>query len=153
MLKVVLSDGQQRGSLFAPIHWSGETASSARVGDLVAPHTDPFSGQPEAKATPARSRRVTFAYRGFALAARAARAAGWNLVGARGAARRRGILLATNDAPMAWHDRAPDLFPQAGLAEYVDGRTASIARRRFVDGRLEGCLFVGPADAPPQWDA
>ena len=33
------------------------TASSARIGDLVAPPTDPFSGQPEAKATPARSRR------------------------------------------------------------------------------------------------
>ena len=36
ILKVALHEGQQRGMLFACIHWSGETASSARVGDLVA---------------------------------------------------------------------------------------------------------------------
>ena len=53
--------GQQRGSLFVPIHWSDENASSARVGDLVAPCTDPFSGQPEAKATPAAIAPVAFA--------------------------------------------------------------------------------------------
>ena len=44
IFRVRLSEGQQRGSLFVPIHWSGETASSARACDLVAPHTDPFSG-------------------------------------------------------------------------------------------------------------
>jgi len=35
---------------------------------LVSPQTDPFSGQPEAKATPAAVAPVAFAYRGFALA-------------------------------------------------------------------------------------
>jgi len=35
---------------------------------LVAPHTDPYSGQPEAKATPASIAPVNFAYRGFVLA-------------------------------------------------------------------------------------
>ena len=29
--------GQQRGMLFAPIHWSDVTAFAARVGALVAP--------------------------------------------------------------------------------------------------------------------
>ena len=52
-LRVTVNERQQRGMLFAPIHWSEETASSARVGALVAPFTDPFSGQPENKATPA----------------------------------------------------------------------------------------------------
>ena len=66
-LKVVTSASQQRGSIFAPIHWSDANASSARVGDLVSPQTDPFSGQPEAKATPAAVAPVAFAYRGFAL--------------------------------------------------------------------------------------
>jgi assimilatory nitrate reductase catalytic subunit len=42
VLKVVVSEGQQRGSLFAPIHWSDETASCARVGELVTPANDPF---------------------------------------------------------------------------------------------------------------
>ena len=52
---------------------------------------------------------------------------------------------------MAWHDRAPDLFPQAVLTEYVDRAHGLYRAAAFVDGRLEGALFVGPADAPPQW--
>src|SRR5580698_3058970 len=40
-LKVVVSERQQRGMLFAPIHWSEANASAARVGALVAPFTDP----------------------------------------------------------------------------------------------------------------
>ncbi len=58
VLKVVVTEGQRRGSLFAPIHWSDETASCARIGELVTPATDPYSGQPEGKATPAAIRPV-----------------------------------------------------------------------------------------------
>ena len=35
ILKAQVSDRQQRGMLFAPIHWNDENASSARVGALV----------------------------------------------------------------------------------------------------------------------
>jgi assimilatory nitrate reductase catalytic subunit len=38
-LKVVVSERQQRGMLFAPIHWSEATATGSRVGALVAPFT------------------------------------------------------------------------------------------------------------------
>jgi assimilatory nitrate reductase catalytic subunit len=150
-LKVVTSASQQRGSIFAPIHWSDANASSARVGDLVSPQTDPFSGQPEAKATPAAVAPVAFAYRGFALAREPFAlpdGTWWARVALPGAA---GILFATNDAPMAWHDRAPELFPQAVLTEYVDRQKGLYRAAAFVDGKLDGALFVGPADAPPQW--
>src|SRR5438034_1398867 len=50
-LRVAVGERQQRGMLFAPIHWSEETAATARVGALVAPFTDPFSGQPVGMAT------------------------------------------------------------------------------------------------------
>src|SRR5262249_30053233 len=53
VLKVAISEEHRRGSLFAPIHWSDATASAARVGDLVMPETVRYSGQPDAKATPA----------------------------------------------------------------------------------------------------
>ena len=69
VLKVVLSAGQRRGSIFAAIHWSDATASSARICDLVMGDTDRYSGQPEAKATPAAIAPVAFAFRGFALTA------------------------------------------------------------------------------------
>src|ERR1041385_4735854 len=66
-LKVVDRGRQKRRSLFAPIHWSDQNPSSARVGALVAPFTDPFSGQPENKATPASVAPCEYLFRGFAL--------------------------------------------------------------------------------------
>ena len=154
VLKVVVSEGQVRGSLFAPIHWSDETASSARIGALVTPATDPFSGQPEAKATPVAIAPVAFSYRGFVLSrdrialpdetwwARAAINGG------------EGVLLATNDAPSRWRARTAALFgTQAEIAEYIDEPRGSYRAAAFVGGRLVGCLFIGPAEAAPQWDA
>jgi assimilatory nitrate reductase catalytic subunit len=67
VLKVAVTPGQRRRALFAPIHWNDTTASHARVGEMVAAATDPFSGQPEMKATPAQLEPAEFAYRGFAL--------------------------------------------------------------------------------------
>jgi assimilatory nitrate reductase catalytic subunit len=154
VLKVVVSDGQRRGSLFAPIHWSGETASSARVGELVTPATDPYSGQPEAKASPASIAPVAFAYRGFALSrARLTMPAEtwWARAAVKGG---EGLLLASNDAPSIWRRRAASLFgADTEIAEYVDELRGGYRLAAFVDGRLAGCLFVGPAGHAPLWDA
>ncbi len=154
VLKVSVSDGQLRGSLFAPIHWSNETASSGRVGELVTPATDPFSGQPEAKATAAQIAPVEFPYRGFALS-RARLALPLETWWARAAINGgEGLLLATNDSPSLWRERAAALFgADTEIAEYVDEPRGSYRMAAFVDGRLVGCLFIGPAEAAPQWDA
>ncbi len=151
ILKVAVSAAQQRGSIFAPIHWSDLTASSARIGDLVAPFTDPFSGQPEAKATPAAIAPVEFAWRGFALSRRPlALPSGtwWARIAMPDAS---GCTFATNENLMVWHDLAPQLFPDAVLTEYIDRQRGIYRVAAFVDGRLDGALFAGPADAPPQW--
>jgi assimilatory nitrate reductase catalytic subunit len=66
-LKVQVTERQQRGMLFAPIHWNDVTASFARVGSLAAAFTDPVSGQPEAKATPAAIAPKAYQQRGFVL--------------------------------------------------------------------------------------
>ena len=87
-LKVAVSARQQRGMLFAPIHWSEATASAARVGALVAPFTDPFSGQPESKATPASIAPYEYVFRGFALSRTPLQLPDHALVGARGGHRR-----------------------------------------------------------------
>jgi assimilatory nitrate reductase catalytic subunit len=151
ILKVVTSAGQQQGSIFAPIHWSNSNASSACIGDLVAPQTDPFSGQPEAKATPVSIEPAGFAYRGFALA-RAPFAfpegTWWTQVALPGTT---GFLFASNDTPDGWRSLAPSLFPEAALTEFVDRKRGLYRAAAFVDGRLEGAVFLGPADAPPQW--
>jgi assimilatory nitrate reductase catalytic subunit len=153
VLKVVVSDGQRRGSLFAPIHWSAETASSARVGDLVTPANDPFSGQPEAKATPAAIEPVEFRARGFLLSRAPLTPptqTWWVRVKV---ANGEGLLIASNDTPDVWRARARGLFGgDDEIAEYFDEPRGSYRMAAFVEGRLIGCLFVGTLAAAPQWD-
>jgi assimilatory nitrate reductase catalytic subunit len=153
ILKVSVQAGQRRGSIFAPIHWSDATAARARVGDMVMPVNDPNSGQPELKATPARAAPVAFAYRGFALTRRpiALPADTWFArVAVTGGA---GLLFATNEPPVAWHDLARRVMPDdTELAEYTDQPRGVCRVAAFRAGRLEGCLFVGPDRAPPHWD-
>jgi assimilatory nitrate reductase catalytic subunit len=143
-VKVVVSDNQQRGSLFVPIHWSDETASAARVGELVAPWTDPHSGQPEAKATPAAIAPVSFPLQGF-VRTRAATtlpsSTWWTRIATADGAEYR---LATHNGALYWHDFAyRTLAPDARLAERFDDRSYRAAA--FVDGEMTGCLWIGPA--------
>ena len=154
VLKIVVTANQRRGSLFAPIHWSDETASCARVGDLVTPATDPFSGQPEAKATPAAIAPVDFAFRGFALTREQLAFPTDTWWSRLAIANGHGYLMASNLAPAAWRDFAQAHFGAgAEMAEYCDEPRGCYRMAAFVDGRLSRCLFVGLAGATPQWDA
>ena len=154
ILKVSISEGQQRGTIFTPIHWSDATAAHARIGDMVTAATDPFSGQPDLKATPARVEPMTFAYRGFALShgeitppseAWFARAA---VVGGDG------LLLASNEPPEAWRDFARKQMPNdCEITEHIDPERGVVRVAAFRSGQLDACIFLGPAYAPPQWDA
>jgi len=151
IFRVRVSAGQQRGALFLPIHWNAETASSGRAGELVAPHTDPYSGQPEAKATPATIEPVAFAYRGFALT-RATFAppadTWWARVALAGGI---GTLVATNEEPRRWREDSGWMGEER--AEFIDLRRGIYRATSFRDGRLEAALFLAAADAAPQWDA
>jgi assimilatory nitrate reductase catalytic subunit len=150
VLKVVVSKNQRPGSLFTPIHWSGETASCARVGDLVSAQTDPHSGQPEAKATPATIAPVSFPLRGFMRTRRSIeppKGTWWARVAVAEGTEYR---LATVHGPMVWHEFAYDkLKGEAQLAERLDGHNYRAAT--FIDGDLDSCLCIGPPDA--QWQA
>jgi assimilatory nitrate reductase catalytic subunit len=151
VLKVVVSDRQQRGMLFAPIHWSGQTASSARVGALVAPFTDAFSGQPENKATPAAITPYAYAQRGFVLSRvplDLPENAWWARVAVTGGF---GYLLADNADPAHWRSWLQS-FEGSDVAEYEDAGNGVYRAATFVDDRLEACLFIGPSEATIEWD-
>jgi assimilatory nitrate reductase catalytic subunit len=151
--KVALNDGQQRGSLFVPIHWNAETASHSRAGELVAPHVDPFSGQPEAKATPAAIAPISFAYRGFALTRQPIelpKKTWWARVALTGGT---GYLIASEKGPEFWREYAGKLMICDDLAEFADNARGVFRAAAFREGRLDGALFLGRADAAPQWDA
>lgn len=52
VLRVTLAQGVRRGQIFAPIHWTEQMASDARIGKVVNPVVDAISGEPEFKHTP-----------------------------------------------------------------------------------------------------
>jgi assimilatory nitrate reductase catalytic subunit len=150
-LRVVVSARQQRGMLFAPIHWSEETASNSRVGALVAPFTDPFSGQPENKATPASIVAYEYVFRGFALSRVRLELpdhAWWARVAVPGGF---GYLFADNADLAGWQSwlrqvAGPD------LAEYKDFGGGVFRAAAFAQDRIETCLFVGPARDAGDWN-
>ncbi len=153
VLKVSVSDGQRRGSLFAPIHWSDTNASSARVGELVNPATDAFSGQPETKATPAAIMRIDYRFAGFLLTNQPITLPHHTWWAKSAAVGGEGVLLASEDGPERWRSFA---HAQTGggvsLAEYLDQPRGIYRAAGFADGRLAFCLFVGPASQRPRWD-
>jgi assimilatory nitrate reductase catalytic subunit len=153
ILKVSIQAGQRQGSIFAPIHWSDTTAAEARVGDMVAAATDPFAGQPESKATPARVAPIEYAYRGFTLTRRPIALPAGTWFARLAVAGGEGLLFATNEPPPVWRDFMRRLMPEdAELAAYSD-QSHGVARfGLFRSGRFDGCLFVGPAHWALQWD-
>ena len=153
VLKVVVSEGQRQGSLFAPIHWSDATASSARIGSLVTPRADPHSGQPEMKATPAAIAPVELPVRGFLRSRRniALPQGTWwvRITTANGPELR----IATQRDMLFWHEFAQRTLGQdAQLVEHVDPAQGIYRAAAFIDGEFDGCLSIGPGDSALRWD-
>jgi assimilatory nitrate reductase catalytic subunit len=150
ILKVMVSPRQQRGMLFAPIHWSEVTASTARVGALVAPFTDPFSGQPENKATPVSIVPYEYVFRGFALSRTLLELPDhvwWARVAVTGGY---GYLLADNADLARWPSWLRSVAGE-DLAEYRDTSGGVYRAASFAGERIETCLFVGPARDAGDW--
>jgi len=49
VIPCVFDSGLRRGTLFAPIHWTQQTASNANVSNCFSQRIDPISGQPDSK--------------------------------------------------------------------------------------------------------
>ncbi|MFM5907098.1 MAG: molybdopterin-dependent oxidoreductase [Novosphingobium sp.] len=63
--RVALSDGQRRGDVFVPMHWTDAMAGEARANRLPGQFVDPLSGQPGFKRTPAEVEKVQPEWRAF----------------------------------------------------------------------------------------
>jgi assimilatory nitrate reductase catalytic subunit len=153
LLKVAVSEGQRIGSLFAPIHWSDATASNARVGALVTPRTDPHSGQPEMKATPAAIAPVELPLRGFMRSRRhidLPADAWWVRIATANGPELR---IATARDVLFWHEFAQrTLGEDARLVEFIDTAQGTYRAAAFLDGEFDGALSVGPGDSALRWD-
>jgi assimilatory nitrate reductase catalytic subunit len=145
ILRARITDAVRPGQVFAPMHWTGETAPSARIDALVAAVTDPVSGQPESKASVVNVMRLNAAWYGFAVSARpmTPKAAYWARSVTRSGQRAE---LAGLDTPQDWEAEARALFdlPTAELTS-VTGPGQGNARLAFREyGQLVAALFVSP---------
>ncbi|KAF0676863.1 nitrate reductase [Profundibacterium mesophilum] len=145
ILRATITDAVQPGTVFAPIHWTGETAPTGRIDALVADVTDPHSGQPDSKASFCAVRPFAAAWYGFAVSSRrvhpvsdywavARSDAGWRME------------LSGRAAPTDWEADARALFdlPNASVQMLTDP-ARGVARFAFHDGdRLIAALFVAP---------
>ncbi|MBB6122819.1 molybdopterin-dependent oxidoreductase [Sphingobium subterraneum] len=65
LFRVRVSDGQRRGEIFVPMHWTDQTSSDGRTNLLPGPHNDPISGQPGFKNGKAQVEPFASDWRGF----------------------------------------------------------------------------------------
>lgn len=133
------------GHLFAPIHWTAQTAPSARIDALVSGHVDPVSGQPESKASTVSMRRFPAAWYGFAVARGPIhpKADYWAL--ARTTHGMRAEL--AGSAPVAdWEAEARRLFalPSAQVTALMDPARGAVRMAFHDGGRLLAAVFVAP---------
>jgi assimilatory nitrate reductase catalytic subunit len=144
ILRARITPDVLQGEVFAPMHWTAQTAPSARIDSLVAPITDPVSGQPESKASVVAVTRMEAAWYGFAVSARpmALSCEYWAL--ARTVAGYRAEL-AGLCAAEDWEASARALFGLRDAAvQTVTDQSRGMTRLAFHEGgQLIAALFVG----------
>ncbi|AFL51648.1 assimilatory nitrate reductase catalytic subunit [Sinorhizobium fredii] len=147
IVRALVTDRQAEGNLFVPMHWNDQFASKARIDALVAPVTDPVSGQPASKNVAVRARRFAAKIYGFAVSAekpQGLNAAYWAIAMADGGWR---MELAFTEMDGDWIDWCRQAFSIPADIDpigYTD-RTSGEFRLAFFDGdRLLAALFLSP---------
>jgi assimilatory nitrate reductase catalytic subunit len=135
-----------RGCLFAPIHWSAENSSQARVGALVSAVVDPISGEPEFKHTPARVEPFPVEWHGFVLSREPLAIADvtwWTTI--RGAGYFR-YELAGREVPGDWaawmRHRLGATAADEDYLDYQDAAAGVYRAAHLVNDRLRACLYL-----------
>ncbi|MBP1850425.1 nitrate reductase [Rhizobium halophytocola] len=145
VLRALVTNRQQRGSLFAPMHWTGEFSNAGRIDALVAPVTDPHSGQPASKHVAVRASRHPADAYGFIVSAQGPKALDisyWAIARATGGWR---LELAFDTRPGDWEDWCRTRFDLPVGAEsigYADAMTGDLRLAFFAGSRLLLALFI-----------
>ncbi len=154
--RVKISDSQKKGNAFIPIHWNDQYSSNAVVDRLIDAVVDPFSGQPEYKATAVNIKPYTTQWYGFILSRRKLdifNASYWVCSRGQGLWR---YEIAGDQAPQSWAECARSLLCQNAdkveWTEYHDSAFNRYRAARIENDRLESCIFIGPDFLLPERD-
>lgn len=145
LVRALVTPRQQSGSIFVPMHWNDQFASNARVDCLVRAITDPISGQPASKTTPARIERFAAAIYGFAVTRQKPEdipAEYWAIATCNGGWRAE-MAFAADDCD--WSAIARALLGCASEPVlYKDTETGRTRFAAYDEGTLAGMLFLAP---------
>ncbi|KQT69709.1 MULTISPECIES: nitrate reductase [unclassified Aureimonas] len=144
ILRALVTPRAPRGTLFAPMHWTGEFASKARINALVPPRVDPVSGQPASKALAVSVEKLAATWHGFAVSTERPDPAGadyFALARAPGGWRVELAGLAAPADPDAFARQVLCLAETAEILSYIDG-TGHRRCAAFADGRFLGALWM-----------
>ena len=149
LYRVSVSAGQRPGELFVPIHWTDRTATGGRTGLLPRPLTDPYSGQPGFKRTPASIAAVATRWRGFVILSGEANATADCLWATRVAVPGGWLWEVAGDGDPAALDA---LLPRGQRIEATDPARGSRRIAVIADDRLAAVLFVTERGELPSRD-
>lgn len=147
VVRALVTERQQKGSIFAPMHWTDQQTARGRIGAAVHPAVDPISGQPGLKFSGARIEPFEAAWYGFAVLRNRPdkiTADYWALARAEGGWR---VELAGAEQVEDWAAYAADLIGGGENLEtlsYNDRNQASFRLATFSADTLLGALFVAP---------
>jgi assimilatory nitrate reductase catalytic subunit len=148
LVKVKTSRDQQRGSLFVPMHWSGQFSSAAGVGCLIPAVVDPISGQPESKHAVVAIEPYQATWQGFLISRRkiASLTEYCTTIKVENAWR---YEFASASPMTDWAAFARELLCQddggVNWTEYLDTARQTYRAARFTGEQLESCLFISAA--------
>lgn len=146
ILRVRITGDVRPGQVFAPMHWTGETAPSAQIDALLADVTDPISGQPETKAGVVNVAKFEAAWYGFAVSRQPMRLTSdyWALATTNAGHRAE---LAGMTATADWETAAREMFdlPDATVSSITDAARGTARIALEADGQLLAALFVSPS--------
>ncbi len=154
-VRIRVTERQQRGSLFVPMHWNLQFSSQARVGSLIKAAVDPISGQPEFKHSVASIKSCDASWYGFIIS-RQKPALKYSRYWAR--SRGKGFWryeIAGKEKPEDWSTHAKTLLnvePGEEWAEFYDKADGHYRAARFIDGHLDSVIFIDSSVLLPPRD-
>ncbi|MCQ2005166.1 nitrate reductase [Rhizobium sp. NRK18] len=145
VVRALVTRRQRRGSIFVPMHWTDQYSANARIDALVAPLTDPVSGQPALKNVAVRASAFPASLFGFAVSAEKPvrpDCAYWALARAEGGFRMEFAFTDPVENVDAWGRRVLGVPDTAECIGYEDRHSGHVRMAYFAGDRLVAALFV-----------
>ena len=147
LVRALITERQQRGSVFVPMHWTDRFSSCARIDALVTGQTDPQSGQPALKMTQVGVEPATARWYGFAVSRARPELAGvdyWALAEAKGGIRTELAWLTDPPDWDLWVRQAFGAPPDAALLTVHDERSGRHSFALFENGEVVFAVYLSP---------